>query len=376
MKTEMMTWTRRVGLRMGLLLTAFCCGWVACSEDDDDRDAIVNRLQIVSIPDFFFRSNEVTLGSTFDSRAEPSELTLQIDEQLVVKDDVSVRLEVADDDDEFRALKKWGKGEFRAAKLSIGINTPTDVMVFMPVSSQHFCYNSQESLGIVAEQVKEMEMTLPKTTIASQLKTRYGDVSMTCMIGELKVVATASYGKREDGVEGIEVLITGVTSRMISYLRSTFQGGLTVEVWCYFKNTLTRADLRDVFNRGANVTFSKKPPMYGNVFTYVRNYPYKTYAKEDETTGMMIPYKDADFEEKLESKYWVRPADENGNPSKDYLLMCHKNEWDCKVAYRECEYAKVFRNNADIPEDVETKFYILPNNYNVYYFDEYELMTQ
>jgi len=250
MKTKMMTWTRRVGLRMGLLLTAFCCGWVACSEDnEEDGDIIVNRLHVVSIPDFFFLTDDGSLGSTFDSRAE-----LEVD--LPVNENVNVRLAVADDDDEIYTMKKWEKGEFRAAKLSIGINAPKDVMVFMPVSSQHFCYNSQESLGYVASLVKEINMVLPETSIESQLTTRYGDTMMICNFGNMSAVATVSYGKRDDGVEGIEVLITGVTPRMISYLRSTYESGLTVEVWCYFRNTLTREDLRDAFSQGTTVMLS------------------------------------------------------------------------------------------------------------------------
>lgn len=352
------------------MAVALCCSWVACSEEDEEGNVVVNRMQVVDIPDIFFRANEVTLGSTFSTKAEPEIVTLQSDDQLVVKDNVNVKLEVADDLDEYIALKHWAEGEYRAAKLTIEINAPTDVMVFLPVSSKYFCYNSQSALEIVAEKLKEVEMTLPSSAIESQLEMRYGDVSMTCLVGDLQAAATVSYGKRADDVEGIEVLVTGVTKRMVNYLNSSYGEGLTVEVWCYFKNSLTRQDMRDAFNRGANVAFSKKPPMYGNVFTYVRNYPYKTYAKEDETTGLLVPYKDANFTEELESKYWVRPAQEDGTPSKDYLLMCHKNEWDCKVAYRDCEYAKMFQNNANVPADVETKYYVLPNNYNIYYFDE------
>ena len=199
--------------------------------------------------DFFFLTDDGSLGSTFDSRAE-----LEVD--LPVNENVNVRLAVADDDDEIYTMKKWEKGEFRAAKLSIGINAPKDVMVFMPVSSQHFCYNSQESLGYVASLVKEINMVLPETTIESQLTTRYGDTMMICNFGNMSAVATVSYGKRDDGVEGIEVLITGVTPRMISYLRSTYESGLTVEVWCYFRNTLTREDLRDAFSQGTTVMLS------------------------------------------------------------------------------------------------------------------------
>ena len=99
-------------------------------------------------------------------------------------------------------------------------------------------------------------MVLPETSIESQLTTRYGDTMMICNFGNMSAVATVSYGKRDDGVEGIEVLITGVTPRMISYLRSTYESGLTVEVWCYFRNTLTREDLRDAFSQGTTVMLS------------------------------------------------------------------------------------------------------------------------
>ena len=95
-----------------------------------------------------------------------------------------------------------------------------------------------------------------------------------------------------------------------------------------------------------------------------------TYGKEDIETGMLIPYKDAELTQKLESRYWVRPAQEDGTPSFDYLLTCHRYEWDCTVSYSGVEYKKMLRNDASVPDDVETKFYVLPNNYNVYYFDD------
>jgi len=371
----------------GVLAVAICGCWSACSDDDKDGGSSLERLKTVAIPDFFFYSNEVRLGSTFDpgekqaggtfdTRAEAEEVKLQIDEQLLVENNVNVKLTVAEDDDEFRAMKKWDVGEYRAAKLTIQLYTATDVMVFLPAKSEHFCYNGRGSLETVARNIENMESVRPSSLIDSKLKIRYGDATMSCLIGPYLVDATVSYGETEDGVEGLEVLVTGVTKSLLKYLSSSYQDGLEVWVWCYFRNSLTRADMRSDFNEGATVTFSKKPEMYGNLFTYVRNYPYKVYAQEDPQTGVMTPYKDEGFTEKLEQKYWVHPAQDDGTPSPDYLMLCHKYEWDCTVAYTDCEYAKVLRNNADVPEDVTSKFYVIPNNYNVFYFDELKVMSK
>ena len=84
---------------------------------------------------------------------------------------------------------------------------------------------------------------------------------------------------------------------------------------------------------------------------------------------MQIPYKDKECTELLDSKYWVRPARSDGSPSKDYLLLRHKNEWDCTVKFSGEQYPLVHENNADVPYDVETKYYQLPDNYNIYYID-------
>lgn len=356
-----------------LVITMVMGGWTACSDKNDDNDDLT-RLQIVSIPDFFFSSNEIQLASTFDTRAEPKELVLQADEQLVVKDNVNIRLTVAEDRDEFIALKHWEAGKYRAAKLSIQMHTATDVMVFLPISSQYFCYNSEKALEEITKLNANMEYKIrPQTSIATKLKAVYGEASMSCLVSDYKAVATVTYGKTEDGVEGIEVLITGVTNQLLKSLQNTYKDGLTIDVWCYFKNSINRLSMREIFNEGATVVFSKKPAMYGNMFSMVRDYPDKVYSKTDATTGMIFPYKDEDCQERLESKYWIRPAEDDGTPSLDFLLYRHKYEWDCTVAYQGITYAMVFHNNADVPADVATKFYVLPNNYNTYFFDKYEI---
>ena len=117
--------------------------------------------------------------------------------------------------------------------------------------------------------------------------------------------------------------------------------------------------------------FSNRPAIYVNEFSRVDNCTETVYSKLNDD-GQYVPYKDEDCTELLDAKYWVRPARGDGSPSKDYLLLCHKNEWDCKVKYVGSPYSIVHENDADIPYDIDKKYYQLPDNYNVYYIDKQE----
>ena len=367
-----------LSILIATIVAIVCGGLIACSKDSDDSLTKTERLQVVAIPDITFLAGEKSLSSTFfepvesKSRAEIEEVFVRNDELFNVDNNINVRLTVAEDEDDYIAFKHWTAGDYRAAKVSIFMYTPTDLTLFMPIEAQHFCYNGKKQLEAIA---KSGYSTLPTSTQGShqlsKLTKNYGEAALTFNVDDnSSVVATVSFGMKEDGTEGVELSIVGVTQSVLSELERTYNEGLTVEVLVYFKNTISRSSMRSNFNEGATVAFSNKPAVYGNVFTKVKNYLQKVYGKEDIETGMLIPYKDAELTQKLESRYWVRPAQEDGTPSFDYLLTCHRYEWDCTVSYSGVEYKKMLRNDASVPDDVETKFYVLPNNYNVYYFDD------
>jgi hypothetical protein len=173
--------------------------------------------------------------------------------------------------------------------------------------------------------------------------------------------------------------VTGVIQAVVDYLVKEYGDGLTVEVWNYFNDTATIESLKAGFNAGATVSFSEKPEMYVNAFAKVPNYIEalggsvedlpRIYSKE--VNDFLYPYLDEAFTQALDAQYWVRPAEGEGedvHPSKYYLLRGHKNENDCTVVPVGVTFAQKQTNNADIPADVETKYYDIPANYNVIYF--------
>lgn len=354
-----------------MAVVALCFGLVACDDTDDDDSYVNQKLKVVAIPDFVFKCSDIVLSSTtstLDTRAEDKYVTLDNGEKIQVTDNVSVRLYVAADNDQFSSLRKWEDTDFRAVLTSVYLHTPTDVAIFMPVSAQHFTYNNQRALEMMSMYYLN---SIQASNKMSKLTSIYGEAAMTCIISRDTVVAKVGYGRIEDGTEGVELTVTGVTQRAIDYLRYTFNDGLRIETWTYFKNSISRDALRDVFNSGATVDFSNRPAIYVNEFSRVDNCTETVYSKLNDD-GQYVPYKDEDCTELLDAKYWVRPARGDGSPSKDYLLLCHKNEWDCKVKYVGSPYSIVHENDADIPYDIDKKYYQLPDNYNVYYIDKQE----
>jgi len=342
---------------------------LACDDTDDSEVYINQKMRVVAIPDFVFKCSDFVLSSTtntLETRAEKEHITLSNGERMEVTDQVSARLYVAADNDQFETLRTWTDTDFRAVLLSLYFRTPTDVAVFLPLSAQYFTYNNRHALDMMA---KSYVSSIQPSNHISKLKTIYGEASMTCLVSSDTVVAKVGYGRIENGTEGVEVTITGVTDNVIAYLKRAFNEGIQIDIWNYFMPTITRDALRDNFNRGATIDFSERPYIYVNEFKRVNNCQETVYSKVDSETGMQIPYKDKECTELLDSKYWVRPARSDGSPSKDYLLLRHKNEWDCTVKFSGEQYPLVHENNADVPYDVETKYYQLPDNYNIYYID-------
>lgn len=355
-----------------MTVVALCCVLVACDDTNDDDSYVNQKLKVVAIPDFMFKCSDIVLSSTTNTlatRAENETVTLDSGEKLEVKDYVSVRLYVAGDNDQFSLLRNWEETDFRAVMVSVYFHTPTDVAIFMPISAQYFTYNSQRALEVMSMYYLN---SIQASNKISKLTSIYGEAAMTCIISSDTVVAKVGYGRIADGTEGVELTVTGVTERAINYLQRTFNDGLKIETWNYFKNTISRDALRDIFNTGATVDFSWRPDVYVNEFSRVSNCAETVYSKLDLETGELTPYKDYGLTEPLDAKYWLRPARIDGTPSKDYIILWHKNEWDCNVRYVGNPYSVVHTNNADIPYDIETKYYELPDNYNVYYFDNEE----
>ncbi len=239
-----------------IAVVALCCGLVAC--DDSNDDSYVNqKLKVVAIPDFVFKSSDIVLSTTTNTlatRAGDDYYTRDNAAWMEETDDVSVKLYVTEDSDKFLLVDNVEDTDFRAVLISVDLRTSTDVEVFMPIGSQHFSYNSQ-----VALEMRSMVYTnsIQATNKISKLKSIYGEAAMTCIVNSDTVVAKIGYGRIENGTEGVELTVTGVSDRVINNLRHSFDGGLRIEAWNYFKSSISRDALRNIIHSKTTVDFSK-----------------------------------------------------------------------------------------------------------------------
>ena len=329
-----------------LCLVAGVLAFTACSEKNVDSGAELQDeavLELVAQPDFVFSSLGNTLFSTFPA----TRATSQVAQDLP---DLTNGVEVN--------LSACTSKEYNASKVSIHIREANDVTVFIPAKDEWFSGNDANSLAIIKKNATGNGV--------------YGENEQTLQVAGQEVKATVEFA-----TTGITVKVTGVNDAVVASLKEEYGDGLTVEVWNYFKDA-TLDNLKTAFNdvdNGATVSFSTQPSVYVNAFAKIPEYwelatddYFPTVTSKDES-GFQVPYLG---ENKLNQKYWVRPAvevdGENIVLSKDYLIYGHKNAYDCTVKPLGATFTRQEANNADIPADVDKKVYDLPGNYNVFYF--------
>ena len=158
--------------------------------------------------------------------------------------------------------------------------------------------------------------------------------------------------------------MTGVDDELAAYLWEGYQDGLTVEVWNYFKD-ITLDDLKNGFDSGATIAFSKEPDSYVNAFAKIPNYldDFDDALTSEERGGLLFPVFVTTGED-LATDYWVRQLG-----SYYYLLKGHKNPYDCVVKPADDTIFSDTQivHDASIPDDVESVFYVIANDYDVIY---------
>ena len=339
-----------------LSLIVGLCAFAACSEPKLEP-AEDQAFKPVANPDFVISSGTTTFVNTFATKAD-SNL-----EPVVTEGSVEANLSVC-------AVE--GK-QYVASKTTVHIRMGNEVTVFLPVATDNFSANDKSAVNVFKE----------TQTRTGGWGENYAYFEIDAYGNEKKVEAKVDY--ITEGTEpGIKITVKGVDDDLARYLWEGYKDGLTVEVWNYYKD-ITLDDLKAGFDANATIEFSVAPDRYVNAFAKIPEYtgvitteledvnpsePYYNDIGEDKK--FWVPYKaDGTL---LETDFWVRPADVYGDesspviaPSHFYLLKGHKNPNDCVLAPAGFTYSSKKTHNADIPDDVDTVFYVIPGDYDVIY---------
>ncbi len=289
------------------LMGAAALAFAACSSDDDPAKEVNETVEVnlAKQADYVIYSGETTLMSSFGlTRADMPTDTLY----SIEKDQVEVNLSVNDP-----RVNTENPYDYVATKLSIHVRDTTDVTVFIPVTEDLYCdADDMAIVGAHSDSASVKYNTDPHT------------VSMD--LGGNTVTLTVSYS-----AEGITVKTEGMNADVLAYTEDKYKDGLTFEVWNYYNETAARDNIKALAD-DSEVTFTSTPGFYINGFNELPKYDGKVYSKENAEDGLLYPYTDEDCKEPLETEYWTRPNDKNGDPSKDYALVVEKNANDCVVA--------------------------------------------
>lgn len=338
-----------------LSLIVGLCAFVACSEQKLEP-AKDQAFKPVANPDFVISSGNTVFVNTFATKADPNL------EPVVTEGSVEANLSVC-------AVE--GK-QYVASKTTVHIRMGNEVTVFLPVATDNFSANDKSAVNVFKE----------TQTRTGGWGENYAYFEIDAYGNEKKVEAKVDY--ITEGTEpGIKITVKGVDDDLARYLWEGYKDGLTVEVWNYYKD-ITLDDLKAGFDANATIEFSVAPDRYVNAFAKIPEYAgvitTKLEAVNSSAWYFDVIGEDKDFwypytaEGVLDAQYWVRPADVYGDesspviaPSHFYLLKGHKNPNDCVLAPAGFTYSSKKTHNADIPDDVDTVFYVIPGDYDVIY---------
>ena len=154
-----------------------------------------------------------------------------------MKGEIEVNLSVNDKKDE---------GDYIATKLSIHVRDTADVEVIIPVSAEYYC------------EADDMDIVLSHRLTDEQWADSYQ--TMTYQVDGHDVTLTVSYT-----ADYIKVATQGITADVLKYLRTNYYDGITFEVWNYYKDNITRAQLKTMLD-ATTITFTADPGRYVNAF--------------------------------------------------------------------------------------------------------------
>lgn len=323
-----------------LSLIVGLCAFAACSEQGL-KTAEDQAFKPVANADFVISSGTTTFVNTLGTKADPNL------EPVVTKGSVEANLSVCEVENK----------QYVASKTSLHIRMGNDVTVFLPVAASAFSADDKSAV-MVYKETHDRSGGWGENSAYFEINA-YGNVK--------KVEAKVEYI-----AEGIKITVTGVDDELAAYLWEGYQDGLTVEVWNYFKD-ITLDDLKAGFDSGATIAFSVEPDSYVNAFAkipdYVDDFDEALTSEERTDAGNKFLFPVFTTGEDLATDYWVRPLDEHGAPSYYYLLKGYKNPYDCKVKPADDTIFSDTQivHDASIPDDVESVFYVIANDYDVIY---------
>ena len=315
-----------------LSLIVGLCAFAACSgpklETSEDQ-----AFKPVANADFVISSGTTTFVNTLGTKADPNL------EPVVTKGSVEANLSVCEVENK----------QYVASKTSLHIRMGNDVTVFLPVAASAFSANDKSAV-MVYKETHDRSGGWGENSAYFEINA-YGNVK--------KVEAKVEYI-----AEGIKITVTGVDNELAAYLWEGYQDGLTVEVWNYFKD-ISLDDLKNGFDSGATIAFSMEPDSYVNAFAKIPDYldAFDDALTSEDRGGLLFPVFVTTGED-LATDYWVRPLG-----SYYYLLKGHKNPYDCVVKPADDTIFSDTQivHDASIPDDVESVFYVIANDYDVIY---------
>lgn len=176
-------------------------------------------------------------------------------------------------------------GDYISAHLSIHIRAVTDAEVFIPVAPDYYC--AADDMEIVLSHKEELFA--------------YGDKnnSITYNVGGNEVTLKVTYEPK-----GIRITTSGVNEDVIKYCRQNFGDGITFEVWTYFNDTLSREDLKPMFDESeVSFTQPQNVDFYVNAFNSLQGAPNPW-----DCTVSIVDTQSNDFKEGVQNNHY------NGSP--------------------------------------------------------------
>jgi len=241
----------------------------------------------------------------------------------IATDEVEVNLSVNN------AKEKW---DYIATKLSIHVRSITDVEVFIPVNAEYYCDADDMAIVLSHKLDPNYQYSNPgKNKIEGGYDYEYEVANQTVKI-------TVKYE-----INGIRVVTDGINQEVIDYLKETYDDGITVEVWNYYKSSITRDALKPELDKSTIKFLDSDPGQYVNAFNKLLDYqkddlavyftggmPYVYQVTEvyDEVTGKLTDrtYTKTDPETPLDTKYYDTDAE-----GKFVKFIGSVNAWDCVV---------------------------------------------
>ncbi len=201
--------------------------------------------------------------------------------------------------------------DYIASKTSIHVRAITDVEMFIPVKAEYYC--DADDMNIVLS-----------NRLGNLKYNNTEDQTMVYNVNGHDVKLTVSYE-----TEGIRITTDGINEDVINYLSTTYQDGITFEVWNYYKSdAINRNQLQELLSKSTIKFLDNAPEKYINAFGSLYDYEDGPVYSSIDSEGVWTPYKDANLTQVLDQMYWYRDT----KSPKNYVLKTHVNPLDNKVS--------------------------------------------